>query len=435
MRIFAAKGVRAPVVVVLAAALPRLVVLAIERGSILSAQTEKSDRFAQTFVSSGTFGFIPDVPSAYTQPLYGFFLVPLYWIFGRHWLVVGLTQIVVASCTALLVYLIARRLAPRLAVVAAAVATLNPYLIWHDVHVNREITDQVVLVGLVLTTLLTVERRSYLWATATGALLGVAVLGNSRLAALPVVVVAYLLWRLPYHRAQSVALVLAAGVLVLTPWLVRNEVQLGCLAITTDARALWKANNKNTYATLAAGSWIDEVPQPKSFPLSPEFSADEWTENHVRVPVDECAQMRMFEHLTFEFWREHPGEKAKLMQQAVGLLWDPRGHETEGRSGKGSWHDTARRLGEPVYIVPLYLLAIAGIFVAPLWFASLAVTLLAYNTVAAMIFAGTTRYRVSFDFRLVLLAAAAGERAMSSRRYRSATPSAAASAENDSTAR
>ena len=60
--------------VVLAAALPRLGILLHERGSILTSFTEKSDDIAQTFVHSGTFGFIPGEPTAWTQPLYAFFL-------------------------------------------------------------------------------------------------------------------------------------------------------------------------------------------------------------------------------------------------------------------------------------------------------------------------------------------------------------------------
>src|ERR1044072_215128 len=148
MRIFAASPRRAAVVVAVAAALPRLVVLAVERGSILSAYTEKSDDFAQTFVASGTFGFIPDHPSAYTQPLYSFFLIPFYWALGRNWVVVGLTQIALAVVTAWLVLALAPPVAPRFAIAAACVATLNPYLVWHDVHVNREIADQVILAGL-----------------------------------------------------------------------------------------------------------------------------------------------------------------------------------------------------------------------------------------------------------------------------------------------
>src|SRR5881392_3954370 len=90
--------------VALAAVLPRLAVLLYERGGILSAFTEKSDDFARTFVASGTFGFIPGEPSAWTQPLYAWFLIPIYWIFGRLWWAVGGSQILVALATALVVY-------------------------------------------------------------------------------------------------------------------------------------------------------------------------------------------------------------------------------------------------------------------------------------------------------------------------------------------
>ncbi len=430
MRIFAANRVPAWLVVALLAALPRLAVLAAERGKILSAYTEKSDDFARTFVASGTFGFIPHHPSAYTQPLYSFLLIPFYWAFGRTWPVVGIAQTALAAGTAVLVYFIGRRIAPRLAALAAIVATLNPYLIWHDVHVNREIVDQFALAGIVLSTLVTVERRSVRFAAVTGGLTGLAVLGNSRLLAVPFVVAAYLVWRLREQRVLAAVLVVGASAVVLAPWVIRNDAQVGCAAITTDGRALWKANNAATYATLAAGKWIDDVPQPASFPPTPEFAADSFKENGALIRIDECAQMRKFQHLTYVFWREHPGEKAKLMGQAVELLWDPRSHETQGRSGKGTWRDTARRLGEPLYVIPIYVLAAVGLFFAPQAFAALAALLLAYNTLAAMVFAGTTRYRVPFDFLLVLLAAAAAERLLNSSRYTRATPSAAAAAEN-----
>jgi len=75
---------------------PRLVALLHERGAITAAFTDKGDDFAVTFVHTGTYGFIPGQPSAYTQPLYGFFLIPMYWILGRHWLWIGLAQIAVA---------------------------------------------------------------------------------------------------------------------------------------------------------------------------------------------------------------------------------------------------------------------------------------------------------------------------------------------------
>jgi hypothetical protein len=422
---------RAPwLLVAAAAALPRLAVLIIERGNILSAYTEKSDAFAVTFVSSGTFGFLPGHPSGSTQPLYAAFLIPLYWAFGRSWFVVGVMQTAVAVLTALLVHRIARRVAARVATAVAILATLNPYLIWHDIHVNREILDQAVLAGLVLAILVVVDRPSPRLTVGIGVLTGVAILGNTRLTALPLLVAAFLAWRAPWRPFASAAIVIVVAVLCVLPWVARNEVSIGCATLTTDGRALWKANNVNTYSTLSHGKWIDDVFQPKSFPPSAQDQARIWHRRHILVPVDECDQMHQFEHRTFTFWRNHPGEKLKLMWQATTLLWDPQVHETQGRQGRGTWQDTARSVVEPLYIVPVYAAALAGLFFAPAIFAWLAALVLAYNTAAAMLFAGTTRYRVPYDFLLVILAGAAVERLLSSSRYTAATPSATDSSEN-----
>ena len=220
-----------------AAIVPRLVVLLHERDKILTSFTDKSDDFAQTFVHHGTFGLVPGQPSAYTQPLYGFFLVPIYWIFGRHWWSVGCAQILVATATAFLVYAIGAHMVSRAAgTFAAVVATLNPYLVWHDVHLNREIVDQLVAAALVLSVLIAAERRSLPWAVSAGIYSGVAILGNVRLALVPIVVALYLVFRTGWTWAP-VALV-AAAALTVTPWVVRNRIQIGCFALTTDGRAL-----------------------------------------------------------------------------------------------------------------------------------------------------------------------------------------------------
>jgi hypothetical protein len=408
VRIFAATRT-STLVVLSAAVLPRLVLLLHERGSILSAFTEKSDDFARTFVASGTYGFAPGIPSAYTQPLYGWFLIPLYWV-DRSWAVVGLAQIAVAACTALLVLGIGRRyLGDRVAVAAALLATLNPYLIWHDVHVNREILDQLLAAALFLL-VLRAARVGTLWlAAAAGAVSGLAILGNARLGALPLVLAAFLAWN---QRGRTVAVVgglLACTVLVLAPWVVRNRVQVGCWTITTDSRALWKANNVNTYKTLAAGKWIDDVPPLPGAPtITPEYERDVYLSGKPVPHVDECAQMRLYQHATLTFWRRHPGEKAKLMAQATEMLWNPKQTRTQG--GPEATAGTFRQWVEAVWAIPVYVLALVGLAVVPRIFASLALLFLLYNTAAAWLFAGATRYRVAFDFVLALLAGAAIDR-------------------------
>ena len=388
-----------------AAIVPRLVVLLHERRDILTAFTDKSDDFAQTFAKHGTFGFLAGEPSAYTQPLYGLFLVPIYWIFDRRWWAVGGAQILVATATAFLVYAIgAHVMSRRAGTIAAIVATLNPYLVWHDVHVNREVLDQFLAAALVLTTLLAAERRSLWWAVGAGALGGLAILGNVRLALVPVVVAVYLLARNGWGWAP-VAVVAAAAVAV-APWVIRNRVQIGCYALTTDGRALWKANNADTYDVLASGGWIDDVRDPPGHPFpNPEEARDIYLQSGRKIHVDECANQSYYQHKAWVFVRDHPGEKAKLAAQAVRMTWDPRTTASATDSGKG----LIRTWAQPLYISALFALALIGVFVAPGWFVALALALLAYQTLAAMVFVGATRYRVSTDFLLALLAAGAVE--------------------------
>lgn len=410
---------RVPYAAVAAACIvPRLAILLHERDAIAASFTEKSDTFAQTFVQHGTFGFIPGEPSAYTQPLYGWFLIPIYWICGRGWLSIGLAQIALAGVTALLVYEIGRRaLGPRAGLAAALIATLNPYLAWHDVHVNREIVDQVCAAALVLLTLVVAERPSKRLALLLGVVTGAAMLGNTRLVFIPVLCALYIAWRLPRARSTALvaALVLAGAATAVAPWLVRNKVSVGCFALTTDGRALWKANNPQTYGLLTSGRWIDDVQRPLPRPKGDFYTPDEaWGyyakgrhDLAYRFYPDECHQMQFFQHLAIEYVKQHPGDKARLAALSAQLLWQPAAFETSGRPGAGTRLDVGRRVFEPAYMIALYALAAAGVFFVPRAFAALALGLLAYQTVCAAIFVGATRYRVAWDFLLALLAAAA----------------------------
>ena len=402
--------------------------LALERDDILEEYVEKSDTFATTLVASGTFGFLPEVPSAYTQPLYAWFLAGLYWPLERSWIVVGLAQIAVAVVTALLVLAIGRNLSSvRTGVIAALVATLHPYLVWHDVHVNREIIDGVLAAAIVLFALLAHQRRSLPLALATGAVAGLAILGNARLLLLPLVLAPFVAERLRPRRTAMVAmlLVVAAGAAVTAPWVVRNERVIGCPTITTDTRALWKANNPATYDVLAGGGWIDDVPDLPGVPPWPEKAAG--ISVAAAKSVDECEQAAFYRDEVFDFWRDEPGEKGRLAAQAAVMLWSPFLSVEADEAGQQGLSDTAQRWVEPAFVIVLYALALVGAFLAPLRFVVLAVLVLGLNTAMAMVFAGTVRYRAPWDFVLALLAAFALERAWARfRRGRSPARSSAA---------
>jgi 4-amino-4-deoxy-L-arabinose transferase-like glycosyltransferase len=396
-------------ILVLATALPRLAVVLHERDSIVTNNVDKGDIFARTFLRTGTYGFIPGHPSAYTQPLYGWFLVPLYWILGRSWEVVGGAQTLVAVGTTLVVWQIGRRwLSPLAGLVAGLLVALHPYLVWHDVHMNREILDHFLAASTVFCILWALEKLSWRRALPVGALLGLAILGNVRLEALPLVVAGYYLWqRGATGRTVGACLtVIAATLVVLAPWVVRNRVELGCWTVTTDARALWKANNLNTYATLKSGRWIDHVPIPKSFPTNPEQVYLRWKRTGVVQPYSECHQVSFYENKVFSFWADHPGAKARLMTIDLKWQWQPSVVNVTGLPGAGTFVDTFRRTAEPIYMIPLYILGAIGLFLVPRYFSGLVVVLLGYQTVAALAFVGETRYRVPWDFLIALLAGA-----------------------------
>jgi len=142
---------------------------------------------------------------------------------------------------------------------------------------------------------------------------------------------------------------------------------------------------------------------------TPEEAYGIWTSppKHRIIDVPECYQQSFYERLVFRFWEHHPGAKAKLMAQATWMMWSP-GVGITGAQESGV--DSVRKWVEPLYMVPLYILAIAGLCFVPLGFRVLAIIFALYETAAAWVFAGTTRYRVPWDFVLALLAAAAIDR-------------------------
>ena len=300
-----------------------------------------------------------------------------------------------------------RELSAVVGLVAALVVTLEPYLVWHDVHMNREILDELLAVAVVLLTLVLVERPSPVVGAAVGAVAGLAILGNVRLLALPLVLAAFAIGCAGRAAIVPAVAVLLATLVVLLPWTARNRVSVGCFALTTDSRALWKANNPATLRTLENGGWIDDVPGIPGAPPTPQDAGETYERTGRIVDTDECAQMRFYRRRALTFVRDHPGEKAKLAAVAARMLWQPTVTRTEGRRGRGTFLDTGRTWLEGAYAVALFAFAIAGAFLLPRRLVVLAALLLAYTTLTAMVFAGETRYRVPWDFLLAVSASAA----------------------------
>jgi hypothetical protein len=182
-------------------------------------------------------------------------------------------------------------------------------------------------------------------------------------------------------------LVVGMAAVVVAPWVVRNKVQVGCYAITTDSRALWKANNENTRGVLDRGGWIDDVPALPGAPPWPEYAAD-LTLAGKPTTIDECADAALPRRGRRFLARAARREGASRRCRRPGCSGSPvRASRTRAeRNGA-----PARRTIEPAFMVGLYALAVVGVFVAPPTSSASPRSCLAYNTLAAMVFAGTAR--------------------------------------------
>ena len=118
------------------------------------------------------------------------------------------------------------------------------------------------------------------------------------------------------------------------------------------------------------------VPRPPGDYYTPEEAQGYYDKGRPDIAYahypNECHQMQFFQHLAVEYVKNHPGDKAKLAALSAQLLWQPAAFETSGRPGAGTRLDVGRRVVEPAYMIVLYVLAVAGAFVAPRAFVALA---------------------------------------------------------------
>ena len=247
-----------------------------------------------------------------------------------------------------------------------------------------------------------------------GVVVGLGVLSNARLTVLPLVLGAFVLWR-GAGWAVAIAVPLVALVTV-SPWVIRNKVELGCFAITTDGRALWKANNVNTYRTLANGLWLDQVPDMSAAareadPADVGDAGDRrgrMAQNHVVIDVPDAPPAVGLRASRLPVLDPPPRREGPARRTGDGDALEP--------AGRNRRRPRERRRQPPeVGRAALHGAPVPARDRRPLLRAELAVRVLAiifllYETAAAWVFAGTTRYRVPWDFVLALLAAAAIDR-------------------------
>jgi 4-amino-4-deoxy-L-arabinose transferase-like glycosyltransferase len=281
----------------------------------------------------------------------------------------------------------------RAGLIAAGIAALYPFLWVADGSLMSESLYGALIAAVLLVALLFARQPTFRLALALGALIGLAALTRGEglilimLLLLPLILTRRVPWDL---RAGLAGAALAAVVLVLSPWLVRNAVTFDDpVLLSTDSSAVFAgANCQTTYHGNYLGLW--DFRCYGSLP-----------------PGDESEKASEYRRRGLRHARDQAGRWPVVVAARLGRVWDfyrpfQQVHYEyfEGRSR------TASRLGLVIYY-PLLLLAVAGAVILRRRRATLLPLLalpLTVSVTAALVY-GLTRFRFAAEPALVVLAA------------------------------
>ncbi len=347
-------------------------------------------------------------PTACRPPLYPIVLGGLYRITGPDPDAGRVFQIVLGVLIVFLVYLLAARIFSRkVALLAAALAAINPGLVYLSALLMTENLYTALLLALVL--LMVTEHRSdrvsYARFAVAGVLAGLCCLARpmALLFALLVPAVTLFLGRGDVgRRVRASAVLLVVAVLVIAPWPIRNRVTLGeWVTFTTHGGiTFYESNNRLTY----------KVPAFRGAVVLPRTAVPEWDR---LADLDEFELDREAWSLGWKFIRENPELLPAMGAWKFLRFWRlDSGLKLEPTVGGGG--SPLARLAATVDLGLVYWAVVIPLFVfglAATWRRRRDLVLLygviVVHTLLALAFHGSIRSRAPVEPVIVIFAAAA----------------------------
>jgi 4-amino-4-deoxy-L-arabinose transferase-like glycosyltransferase len=200
------------------------------------------------FASTFPFSDAEPQATAFRPPLFPAVLGAFYAIFGVHVGVAQALNVTLGIGVVVLASLVTCRMAGVGAALAVgAVVAIYPPLLAND---GPPLAEPLSLCLLLLGVLLLLQDRPF----AAGAVTGLQVLAKPSAQGLVLVLAAWVVWHWGWRRALTF---LAPAVIVIVPWVVRNELVMGSPVLVTsngfNLAALYSPQSKE------AGAWLDPV--------------------------------------------------------------------------------------------------------------------------------------------------------------------------------
>ena len=265
-------------------------------------------------------------PTAFFPVGWPAFLAGIFLVTGPSFVAVKIVNLVLWALTTALVYALGRRLGGRrVGVVAGALVAVAPTM---TVYAMRGASEGLFIPLLLGVCLLVMTRDghspSMRRAVLAGALLGFAILVRSAALFLPFVFLLWLLRRGPVRESWRAAAAMAAvSLLVLLPWLARNELTMHTTALSTNGGyTIWMGANPEANGGFTAGH-----------PWAISRIASETRQNSTLMSE------------AISYVREHPLDWLRLMPEKAKqlMIWNPGPlynalAEQSGSNPRSGWH-------------------------------------------------------------------------------------------------
>lgn len=325
------------------------------------------------------------------MPGYAVFLAGVYGTLGEKALAVTMTQAVLGGGIVALTFLLAQPMGPRIALVAAALAAVDPLSIGFSAAVLTETLYTLLLMGGLVVAMWLLKGGGYRGWVVLGLVwaVGVYVRASALWCIVPVgawVVFMTFGGERKVLVKQVVGVVIAMGVmmLMLSPWMTRNVRLFGegwkfYQLTTLEGISLYES----VYKDATGGPRQDKIVLPEEMRAMGEAERDrEW-------------RRRAWEEIKAE-----PGRVAGLAVVKIGRTWSP-WLNAEG------FRQPLLRIGMAAFYVPLFLLAVMALWKVrmPLALVGLILAPIVYFTAVHAVFLGSVRYRVPLMPLVCILAA------------------------------
>jgi len=214
------------------------------------------DAIGWNLVQGEGFSIEPGVPTVLRGPTYPAFLAFIYSIFGHSYLAVFIVQALLSTLTCFMIYLFGKAIVnQKVGLLAALVTGIYPANVLTVPWIMIETLFTFLLVITIMILTKAVENKKSLSYLSVGAMLGLLSLCKPTVLLYPVFLL-IIIWMLYENRVQCLRhfiVMLVAFLLVLAPWLIRNQiVSHNFVPMTTNGgRVLWGGN----YPLVDGSNW------------------------------------------------------------------------------------------------------------------------------------------------------------------------------------